>query len=282
MKITILTENSPAPSNADLIHEHGLSVHIAFRGKHILFDMGISDAFTKNAELLGINLGEVDLAVISHHHYDHGGGIAHFLELNKNAKIYLGEAPDGEGYFKALGFINRYVGLDTHIFESHPDRFSFVDEDIEVMPDVYIIPKIEFRYPKPKGNKYIFLKKDSGWQRDDFSHEMLLVIKESDGLVVLSGCSHNGILNMVDTVNKKFPELPIKALIGGFHLVGLPMFNTMAGSKREVENIGRQTLAYPVQAIYSGHCTGQKAYGVLKGVMGEKLNPLHTGTIFET
>jgi 7,8-dihydropterin-6-yl-methyl-4-(beta-D-ribofuranosyl)aminobenzene 5'-phosphate synthase len=282
MKITILTENSPAPTNVDLIHEHGLSVHITFRDKHILFDMGISDAFKKNAQSLGINLAAVDLGVISHHHYDHGGGMAHFLELNNNAKIYLGEAPDGEGYFKTLGFIKRYIGLDSRIFENHPDRFSFVGDDIEVLPDVYIIPKLEFTYPKPKGNRYLYLKKDSVWQRDDFSHEMLLVIKEGAGLVVFSGCSHNGILNMLDTVNKKFPGLPIKTLIGGFHLVGLPMFNSMAGSKREVENIGRQTLSYPVQTIYSGHCTGQKAYGVLKGVMGEKLNPLHTGAILET
>jgi len=147
---------------------------------------------------------------------------------------------------------------------------------------VLLIPKIEITYPKPKGNRYMYLEKGSTWRLDDFSHELLMVIKEEDGLVVFSGCSHNGILNMIETVNKKFAGLPIKALIGGFHLMGLPMFNTMAGSKREVADIGRQMLTYPVQAIYSGHCTGQKAYGVLKDVIGEKLNPLHTGLILET
>jgi len=282
MEITILTENRPDPSNADLIHEHGLSVHINFQGNNILFDMGVTDAFARNAELLGIDLGDISLAVISHHHYDHGGGIGHFLEINDTAKIYLQEAPDGEGYFKALGFIKRFIDLEAHIFETHPNRFVFLCETIEPLPNVHLIPKIEITYPKPKGNRYMYLKKGSTWRLDDFSHELLMVIKEEDGLVVFSGCSHNGILNMIETVNKKFAGLPIKALIGGFHLMGLPMFNTMAGSKREVADIGRQMLTYPVQAIYSGHCTGQKAYGVLKDVIGEKLNPLHTGLILET
>jgi len=78
-----------------------------------------------------------------------------------------------------------------------------------------------------------------------------------------------------------FEEISIKAIIGGFHLIGLPMFNTMAGSKSEVEDIGKRVPTYPVKTVYSGHCTGQKAYQVLKQVMGEKLDQLHTGTTIE-
>ena len=125
------------------------------------------------------------------------------------------------------------------------------------------------------------MKNDSEWRLDDFSHELLLVIKENDSLVIFSGCSHNGMLNMIDTVHEEFDGIPIKAVIGGFHLVGLPMFNTMAGSRSEVEDIGRRALTYPVESVYSGHCTGQKAYRVLKNVMGEKLNQLHTGAVIE-
>jgi 7,8-dihydropterin-6-yl-methyl-4-(beta-D-ribofuranosyl)aminobenzene 5'-phosphate synthase len=87
------------------------------------------------------------------------------------------------------------------------------------------------------------------------------------------------MLNMIDTVARKFKGIPIKAVIGGFHLVGLPRRNTMAGSKSEIQKITSKVLSYPVQSIYTGHCTGQKAYAVLKSVLGEKLQHLQTGTI---
>ena len=281
MKITVLIENTEAPNRAELLYEHGLSIHIVFQGNSILFDTGASEAFSKNADVLGIDLSGVNSAVISHHHFDHGGGLSRFIELNKSANIFLNEAPDGESYFKALGFIKRHIGLDARVFDANPERFVFVDQNTEILPDVFIIPKIEITYPTPKGNKYLYLKKGSEWHFDEFLHELILVIKEEDGLVVFSGCSHNGIPNIIDTVNKQFGDISIKAVIGGFHLIGLPMFNTMAGSKREVEDVGRKTLIYPVEKVYSGHCTGQKAYRVLKGVMGEKLDQLHTGVVID-
>jgi len=279
MKITVLVENTKDPSGIGLTNEHGLSLHIAFQGKTLLLDAGATDAFSKNANALDVDLSSVQAAVLSHHHYDHGGGLAHFLDKNKAAKIYLRESPKGESYFRALWFIERYIGLDKSIFENHPDRFVFVNEFVSIFPDVYILPKIEMVYPKPKGNKYLYTKTNSGWKLDDFSHELILVIKDVDGLVIFSGCSHSGILNMIDTVSKKFAGIPIKAVVGGFHLIGLPKINSMAGSKKEVEDIGKKTLAYNPASVYSGHCTGEKAYQVLKGVMGEKLNKLHTGAV---
>jgi len=113
MKITVLIENTKSPDRVELLYEHGLSIHIAFQGNSILFDMGASEAFSKNADVLGIDLSGVNSAVISHHHFDHGGGLSRFIELNKAANIFLDEAPDGESYFKALGFIKRYIGLDV-------------------------------------------------------------------------------------------------------------------------------------------------------------------------
>jgi len=281
MKITVLVENNEAPNEPELLPEHGLSVHISFQGNKILFDAGISDKFSKNAKKLGINLSSVDLAVISHHHYDHGGGLSRFFELNKDAKVFLRYTPDREYYFRAFWFQRRYIGLDTKLFDSMPERFEFVDETAEILPDVYIIPKITQKYSKPKGNRFLYVRRESKWKLDDFSHELILVIKKSDGLVVFSGCSHNGMLNVIDTVNEVFNGSSIKAVIGGFHLVGLPMFNTLAGSKSDVEDIGIRTLTYPIESVYSGHCTGQKAFRILKNVMGEKLTQLHTGAVID-
>lgn len=282
MKITVLTENTASPSNAELQNEHGLSVHILHKGKSILFDMGTSDAFKSNAEVLGVDLPSVDAAVVSHHHYDHGGGLPSFLKINQESKIYIRNAPEGEIYLRAFWVLKRYIGLDKSLFGAYPERFMFVDGDVEIFPDVFIISKIESPYPKPKGNKYLYRKINSDWQLDNFSHEFMLVIRENDGLVIFSGCSHNGMLNMIDTVNKKFDGFPIKAVIGGLHLIGMPLFNTMAGSVTEIAEIGRKILTYPVDVVYSGHCTGQKAFNVLKNEMSEQLKQLHTGMIIET
>jgi len=82
---------------------------------------------------------------------------------------------------------------------------------------------------------------------------------------------------MVDTVAKEFKGVPIKAVIGGFHLMASPPFNAMAGTAREVEDLGKSVLDYPVDVTYTGHCTGTKAFGVLKGVMGERLKEIRTG-----
>jgi 7,8-dihydropterin-6-yl-methyl-4-(beta-D-ribofuranosyl)aminobenzene 5'-phosphate synthase len=106
----------------------------------------------------------------------------------------------------------------------------------------------------------------------------VMVVKETTGLVVFTGCAHGGILNMIDTVVRRFPGVAIKAVLGGFHLVGVPVLNTMAGSRREVADIGREMLKYPIDSVYTGHCTGMKAYQILKRVMGEKLQHLPTGS----
>ena len=86
MKVTVLVENT-APQNSGLVSEHGLSLYIQYRDHHILLDAGCSQAFAQNAQVLGIDLTQVDLAVLSHGHYDHADGLRCFLELNPTCKV---------------------------------------------------------------------------------------------------------------------------------------------------------------------------------------------------
>jgi 7,8-dihydropterin-6-yl-methyl-4-(beta-D-ribofuranosyl)aminobenzene 5'-phosphate synthase len=281
MRITTLIENTQTEDKQDIITEHGLSLHISFNQQTILFDTGASDSFFKNAEKLKVDLDTVHAAILSHHHYDHGGGFPRFFALNPNAKVYLKKPPDGDCYFKAFLFRKRFIGLNRDLFNAYSARFAFIEAFTEILPDVFIFTSIVSKYPKPKGNRYLYVKRDSHWSLDNFAHELIMAIKENGKLVIFTGCSHNGMLNMIDTVAKKFNGITIKTVIGGFHLIGLPKLNTMAESKSEIQNIARKILDYPVQSIYTGHCTGQKAYAVLKSVLGEKLQHLHTGTIIE-
>jgi 7,8-dihydropterin-6-yl-methyl-4-(beta-D-ribofuranosyl)aminobenzene 5'-phosphate synthase len=279
MKVTTLIENRPNNKDRRLWSEWGLSLHIAFKGHSILFDTGMSDKFARNAKHLSIDITSVDTAVLSHHHFDHAGGLRRFFELNSSAKVHFGQVPLGECYATIFGFVKKYVGLEKTLMRDYGDRFKTVTEPLEVLPDVFVFPHILGNHPKPKGKLY--LKKGGSFTLDDFTHELVMAIKENGKLVVFTGCSHNGILNMVDTVAREFKGDPIKAVIGGFHLVASPPLNFMAASKHEVEDLARSVLSYPVEMTYTGHCTGKKAFPILKTVMGERLSDMQTGSCFQ-
>jgi 7,8-dihydropterin-6-yl-methyl-4-(beta-D-ribofuranosyl)aminobenzene 5'-phosphate synthase len=180
----------------------------------------------------------VDLAVLSHHHFDHGGGLAAFLEQNARAAIYLKHPVDGDPYARFLVLASKYIGIDKGLFENHADRFVFVDRFTEVAPGVYLLTDIERTYPRPESNRYLYLRKPGGWERDVFDHELILAVEEADGVVVFTGCSHSGILNMIKTVADRFPGRPVKGVIGGFHLLGLPPFGLSRPRKRKIACVG--------------------------------------------
>ncbi len=281
MRVSVLVENSGSEDRKDLSPEFGLSLHIENNGQNILFDTGTSGVFADNAVKMGIGLGAVDVAVLSHHHFDHGGGLARFLEVNDQAKVYLRACRDRGHTFKAFGFLKRFIGIDDALLERHADRFVMIDEPVEITPDVVLLTDLSGRHPLPKGNDHLWVKRDGQLIHDPFEHELEMVIRQPNGLVVFTGCSHSGILNMVDAAITRFPDLPVKAVFGGFHLIGNPLFKSMAGTRSEVETIGREMLDRSITTVFSGHCTGEKAFGVLKSVMGETLQPFQTGSTAE-
>ena len=109
MKITSLLENTT--TNEQFKVEHGLSLFIETENCKILFDMGQTDLFAENARTLGIDLAEVDSAVLSHGHYDHGGGLAKFLEINDHAPVYISEKVFQPHY----NGTEKYIGLDCRL-----------------------------------------------------------------------------------------------------------------------------------------------------------------------
>ncbi|MEN8165537.1 MAG: MBL fold metallo-hydrolase [Acidobacteriota bacterium] len=281
MRISVLVENSGSDDRKDLSPEFGLSLHIENNGQNILFDTGTSGVFADNAEKMGIDIGAVTVAVLSHHHFDHGGGLARFLEVNNHAKVYLRACPDQGHTFKAFGFLRRFIGIDVDLFERHADRFVMINNPVEITPDVVLLTDLTGRHPRPKGNGHLWVKRDGQLIPDPFDHELEMVIRKPDGLTVFTGCSHSGILNMVDAAIARFPDLPVKAVFGGFHLIGNPLLKSMAGTRPEVETIGREMLDRSITTVFSGHCTGEKAFAVLKSVMGETLQSFSTGGRFE-
>ena len=276
MILTSLIDNTRLNNRKDLAIERGLSIHVNTMGKSILFDAGSSEAFCDNATLLNVDINNIDAAVISHRHHDHCNGVTHFLDRNSKAPVYFRECAETNYLFKTFGFKSN-VGINKQLLVKGASRLIFVNQMTEILPNIFIITDLSNKYAKPKGNKYLFTESDGCCKPDSFDHELLLVVKENDGLIVFTGCAHRGVLNMIDTAISHFPHKKIKAVVGGFHLVGLPLFNSIGGTKKQIEEIGESILNYPIDKLYTGHCTGMKAYHILKGVLGDRLEYFPTG-----
>ncbi|MGR5062967.1 MBL fold metallo-hydrolase [Photobacterium sp. DNB22_13_2] len=276
MIVTALVDNSRLNDRPDLATERGLSLHIQTKDKQLLFDTGNGQAFCSNAKLLNIDIDNVDAVAISHHHHDHCNGLRHFIKQNATAPVYLRASGDMSFQFRAYGF-RKDISIDRTLFEEAQTQLCLVNIATEILPNVFLITDITQNYAQPKGNEYLYACSEQECSHDTFEHELMMVIREEDGIVVFTGCAHNGVLNMVDTAISLFPGARIKAVIGGFHLVGLPFFNSVGGSKKDIRLLGKQLLAYPIDKFFTGHCTGKKAFALLKEVLGEKLEHLPTG-----
>ena len=279
MTITTLIENTKDEKTEIVKAEHGISLIAEFNSHKLLFDMGASSLFCENATKLNHFLKEIDLAVISHGHFDHGGGLKTFLEENPDAPIYLKEEAFDSYYKKTADSINKYIGLDRALKKGFEQRFVFVKDFTEVNDKIFIISDILANHPKPFGNKQLLLKVDGGYISDNFEHELILVVREQTEFVIFTGCSHNGILNMIETVEDRFKGESIKAVFGGFHLMN-PATKQMTETDEEVVRIGKLLCGKAhLKKVFTGHCTGKKAFDILKSQMGEKLGYFSTGSV---
>ncbi len=280
MRMTVLIENDAPADGADLTAEFGLSLIFDLGETRILFDTGDSGVFADNASRLGLDIAAVDMAVISHQHFDHGGGMARFLELNDHAKVYLRRAEHADRFSR---FPDRThpIGIDLGLLEQRPDRFVELGETTEISPGVTLVMEAGCRYPRPPGNDRLLVQRGDLLVADGFDHELTMVLHDDDGMVVVTGCSHSGVLNMIDAAIERFPGKRLKAVVGGFHLIGLPTADSMALSRSEVEDIGREIRARCDGPILTGHCTGHKAFDVLEGVLGDQLHHLTIGATTE-
>ncbi|MDL2226960.1 MBL fold metallo-hydrolase [Deltaproteobacteria bacterium OttesenSCG-928-M10] len=269
LEITSVIENySGSPQ---LSAEHGLSIHIRQNGRSYLLDTGASNQFMDNAEKMGIDLDHLDGVVISHNHYDHTGGLPALLKRDKTVKVYIKSAAQSE-FFSRAAFFKKNIGGKS-LFKSQAGRFVFFDDDYEISDSIHLMSN------KIKDDTYgckdrsLLEKKDGLFVADRFDHELFMVVEENRRLVIISSCSHNGIVNIVNTVRRKYPAKPISHIIGGFHLArtgrrkNSPKLNCSEEYVKEIAKILKGSGA----KIYTGHCTGKKAYGLMKEELGDDL-----------
>lgn len=281
MRVSVLIENECCEDKTNLEAEHGLSLHIHFGGKNILFDTGATDKFIENAKKMAINIEDIDIVILSHAHKDHAGGLMKFLKQNKKAKVYMSKQATHQYYIKML-MLPMNIGIEKEVFQQFAERIVFIDQFIEIVDHVYLLPNISLKsFPLGKSSKKLLVQKEGKFLRDSFDHELSLIINNYNKIEVFTGCSHNGISNMVENAISYFETLPIHSVIGGFHLMGIPFKSKLGESQKYVKELGHQMNKYSIDKIYTAHCTGKKAYKILKSIMQDKMTYIHTGMQFE-
>lgn len=275
LEITSIIENFS--SSSQLSAEHGLSLHIKHGSQNYLVDTGASDKFINNAQKMGIDLRKLEAVIISHNHYDHTGGLPALLEMNKEVKVYIKNAAKSEFFYKTPLF-KKHLGGEK-LLNKYADRFVFFDDEHQISNSIQLLSN-EVHDPAYECKDLKLLEKVNGrYVADSFNHELFMVIEENGRLLIISSCSHNGIVNIVNTVGQKYSGQPISHIVGGFHLAETGLIknssrlNCTEAYVQEIAKILKDTGA----EIHTGHCTGKRAYNLMKEELGDSISYFEAG-----
>jgi len=267
MNITSIVENTSA---IGMPVEHGLSLYIQLEnGRRILFDMGQRRLFAENAEQLGLNIANIDTAIVSHGHYDHGGGLRAFLEINDKAKVYIHKDAFQPHYsLKEYGL--KYIGLNTDL-QDNPrlvkcGSLTRLDNHMTLFADVI------GDFCCPQGNRLLF--GPSKTQNDSFAHEQNLIIEENGNTILFAGCAHKGIINIIRKAEDVLGKSPTH-VFAGMHLA------KGKEDKAFISTLAHELMRYNNCTFYTMHCTGTEQYLQLKAIMGNQIEYLSCGEIAE-
>lgn len=251
IRITTLMENHPSEHKA-LKAEHGLSFLVEAGGKRFLFDCGSGEDTLYNAHRLGIDLTAVDFTVCSHSHYDHAAGFRDMVEQGAGGRqLYTGPGFWDKKYaFDGVKYTDLSAGYDADFLATHGIEQRVCDGLLPLVEGCWLVGnfarRTTFETIPPRFVKGVIPHTVA----DDFSDEICLAMQTSRGLVVLVGCSHPGILNMIRTVHEVLQQ-PVYAVFGGTHLVEADEARIEATVK-ELQNLGMSVLGLC-------HCSGALA-----------------------
>lgn len=267
MRIVCLVENTTG-NNACLC-EHGLSFYIETAKHKILLDTGATDLFARNAEELSVDLEKVDVAFLSHGHYDHAGGIMTFAGINNHAPIWMQKSATDDYYHKSETE-ERYIGVAPEIAKLKQVKYAEGEQIID--DELSLFAKVTERYLWPAGNLELKVRQADGFVQDEFGHEQYLVIRQGNKNVLISGCAHNGILNILNQYKALYHAEP-QAVFSGFHMRKKEGYTEADIST--IKAIASELTKWNTK-FYTGHCTGEEPYRIMKEIMGEQLIYVHS------
>jgi 7,8-dihydropterin-6-yl-methyl-4-(beta-D-ribofuranosyl)aminobenzene 5'-phosphate synthase len=261
--------------------EHGLSLHINAGGYHILFDVGASALFLGNAKKMGFHLNDLDALILSHNHYDHTGGVGFLVDLYSDVpSIYAHPKAFSQSYAKskakrgkaASGAGSRKIGFPYPLglkgLQKRGIQVTMNREPLEIHKDIWLSGEIPRTSTFEDVGKDFF--EDPQLSRpDNVWDDQALILKTKNGLIVITGCCHSGIVNTLEAAVSLFAGVPVWAVVGGFHLL-----------KADAQRI-KKSVAYlkklDLSAVMAGHCTGFEALCVLRRSFAERFHRLEVG-----
>jgi len=251
--VTTLVENSVAQSGQRLLAEHGLSFYIEAGDRKILFDTGQNLAISNNARVLGIDLNQIDTVVLSHGHYDHSGGLQSILATNKNFTLH-GHPDVFSPKVKKTNGNYKYIGIPVakHDIINCGISLQLNREPVEIAPGLTTSGEIAPGNDFEVGEPIFFLKDNETVIPDTLADDQALILDTAQGLVVLLGCSHRGVINTLQHVVRLKGNGKIHAILGGLHLG--------KASDAKLAKIIDHLREFDLDMIGVGHCTGPRAF----------------------
>lgn len=271
MKKIICVVDNTVKRSSHFWGEHGLSFWIDSGEKVVLFDSGQSGSvLIHNLDELGLHSQEVVALSLSHAHYDHSGGLESIIADNPGLPLYAKpdlfrprfSLQDGDYVDIGMPFNRRQLTQLTDL------RLSA--EPLEVIPGLWTSGEIIKRNEQEGRSPHHFIPAGEGWQPDPYLDDMSMVIEAKEGLILVCGCCHAGLLNTMAHVRKVF-ERPITVVMGGSHLVSAD-----DDYLQHVIDVLRKDY-HPVR-FYLNHCTGERAVIALSNAFGELVQPFPVGS----
>ncbi len=262
-RITVLIENKNF--NPALESEHGLSFFVEGENSTFIFDCGHTGLAWKNAVALGVDLTAINFAVISHAHYDHAGGFPSLINYVTPKILYTGIDFWIEKFSRAdENFAYKGAGFTADDLTRWNIQQKICHDVLQIDEKIFLVGNFERRFnfeTIPK--KFV---RGENKSPDTFSDEICMVLRGDDGLTVIVGCSHVGILNILSTVAKRFDEKIIR-VIGGVHLLN--------ADDERIDKTLTVLKNFGVHDLKLCHCSGEKICGKIDAEI------LSTGSGFE-
>jgi 7,8-dihydropterin-6-yl-methyl-4-(beta-D-ribofuranosyl)aminobenzene 5'-phosphate synthase len=268
LSITVLVENTAG--GRGLLGEHGLSFFIETETSRLLLDTGQGLTLLHNAEQLGIDLARLDAIVLSHGHYDHTGGLPDLLQQARGATLFLHPAAIAPKYSPGGEIGSPFLDAQTISHQGH--RLVWTECPMEVVSGIWVTGAIPRRHPlEDTGGR--FWTDANHENPDSLMDDQALFMETPEGMVVILGCAHAGVINTLDYIAELTGQIHFHAVIGGMHLVN--------ARQERIQATLEQLRKYDVQLIGANHCTGPKAMGALWSELRDRCVDARVGTQFK-